>query len=66
MEVKALESKPIDRLLESKLKVINMGIQQFSDQLREEGQQVIQMAWRPPAGGNQEMLDIIDRLRDEK
>jgi hypothetical protein len=53
----------VDKIFYTKLKVINMGIEQFGLQLKSEGQDVLLMAWKPPAGGDMELLEILDRLR---
>jgi hypothetical protein len=49
-------------LLQSGLVVINVGIQDFGAALEAQGVQVIYVDWSPPAGGDQEMIDILDNL----
>lgn len=44
------------------LKVINIGISTFADDLRSQGVEVIHVDWRPPAGGDLEMVRILERL----
>jgi FdrA protein len=51
-----------EELLNQPLIVINVGLQQFSDNLRAQDVQVVQVDWVPPAGGDKEMLDLLDRL----
>lgn len=44
------------------LKVINIGIREFLVSLQDQGVEVVQVDWTPPAGGDSEMLEILDRL----
>ncbi|MHA2406854.1 MAG: fdrA domain protein [Candidatus Ranarchaeia archaeon] len=52
----------MSKLLDQKIKAINVGIQLFTDTLRLQGVQIIHVEWSPPAQGNQELLKILDRL----
>jgi hypothetical protein len=56
-----MESKP-DQLLSKTLVVINIGLGKFAKNLEEQGAEVIQVDWMPPAGGDQEMIDLLDDL----
>jgi len=49
-------------LLEEKLKVINMGIETFASALKNQGVSVIIVDWKPPAGGDKEMLKLLEKL----
>ena len=42
--------------------VINIGIERFAEDLRKDGVPVIQMDWRPPAGGNKRLINLLDSL----
>ncbi len=44
------------------LVVINVGVQDFGQALEQQGVQVVYVEWSPPAGGDQEMIDLLDRL----
>jgi FdrA protein len=48
------------------LQVINIGLQSFADDLRAQGVTVIQLEWRPPAGGNPRMAALLAALEDEE
>jgi hypothetical protein len=52
----------INRLFESHLVVINMGVDSFGANLKAQGVRVLQMSWRPPAGGNRELLALLEKL----
>lgn len=53
----------IPDLLKKDLKVINMGLKSFYDSLKTQGAIVIQMDWKPPAGGKKDLLEILKKLR---
>lgn len=47
-------------LLNKPLIVINVGVQNFADSLREQGVDITHIDWSPPAGGDEQMLDLLD------
>jgi len=55
-------NEKIDKLLKEPLVVINVGLKGFSDSLEEQGVDVVQVDWVPPAGGDKELMDILDKL----
>lgn len=55
-------SNKLKELLENGPKVINIGVQDFADSLQIQGLEVIQVNWIPPAGGDLEMIDLLDQL----
>ena len=54
------EQSPLTR----EVRVINIGLERFADDLRSLGVPVVQMDWRPPAGGEKKLIEILDRLTD--
>jgi hypothetical protein len=44
------------------LRVINIGLELFSEALTAQGVTVAQVAWAPPAQGDQELIDILADL----
>jgi hypothetical protein len=52
----------IQKLLSTPLVVINIGLNQFAKNLEEQKVEVIQIDWQPPAGGDKEMIDLLDQL----
>ena len=44
------------------LVVINLGLDGFARNLEAQGVEVIRVDWKPPAGGDQKMIDILDQL----
>ena len=41
---------------------INIGVQDFADSLKSLGVEVVHMNWSPPAGGDPDLIDLLDRL----
>lgn len=54
-------SKPND-LLEQTPVIINVGLEGFSEELQTRGVKVVHVDWRPPAGGDPELADLLSRL----
>jgi hypothetical protein len=52
----------IDDLLHRPIIVINLGLKKFAENLEEQQVEVVQVDWVPPAGGDQEMIDLLDQL----
>lgn len=46
-------------------RVINIGLASFADDLRSQGVQVVELDWRPPAGGNARLAALLDGMDDE-
>jgi FdrA protein len=43
--------------------VINVGVETFAASLAAQGVEVVQVAWRPPAGGNEKMAALLTRMK---
>ena len=52
----------ISKLLTEPVIVINLGLKSFTENLEKQGVEVVQIDWTPPAGGDQEMIDLLDDL----
>jgi FdrA protein len=48
------------------LQVINIGLESFADDLRSQGVAVVQLDWRPPAGGNARVAALLAALEDNE
>ena len=42
---------------------INVGLETFTESLAEQEAQVIQVDWRPPASGNEQLMGILERMK---
>jgi FdrA protein len=52
-------------LLRQPLAAINVGVTSFLESLADQGADAIHVDWRPPAGGNQKMMDILARMKSK-
>jgi len=52
----------IEELLREPLVVINLGLTGFAASLEKQEVEVIQVDWIPPAGGDEEMVDLLEKL----
>ena len=55
-------SDKIADLLNKPLIVINVGVQNFADSLLEQNVDTIHIDWSPPAGGDEQMMGLLDTL----
>ena len=53
----------LDVLRQQPLAAVNVGLESFYDSLVGQGAQAIQVAWRPPAGGNEKMMTLLTKLK---
>ena len=60
MEKRDMEK--IDRFLNNKVKVINLGIELFSNELTKQNIENIHVDWKPPAGGDEAILNLLRML----
>jgi hypothetical protein len=54
--------KAAGNLLGKKIRAINIGLPSFADDLEAQEVQVTRVDWKPPAGGDEEMLKLLDEL----
>jgi hypothetical protein len=52
----------VEELLQEELVIINIGLRGFTESLEQQEVEVVQVDWIPPAGGDQEMIDILEKL----
>jgi hypothetical protein len=57
-----MTKEKLTRLLQQPLDVVNIGLPGFADGLRSQGIQTLHVDWRPPAGGNMQLADLLSRL----
>jgi len=50
-------------VLHEPLSAINVGLESFAESLMAQGASVIQVDWRPPAGGDERLIAILERMR---
>jgi hypothetical protein len=54
-----------DSVLPETIRVINIGLASFAEDLRTAGVRVVDLDWRPPAGGNARLAALLADLDDE-
>ena len=52
----------VSELLDHGPVVINLGVKDFAESLVAQGVEVVHVEWTPPAGGDREMIDLLDQL----
>ncbi len=52
----------LDELLHEGIVVVNIGPRQFGDSVLDQGAEVVQVDWTPPAGGDTELAKLLDEL----
>jgi FdrA protein len=45
------------------LAAINVGVESFFDSLKAQGADAVQVDWRPPAGGNEALASILEKMK---
>ena len=53
---------PVNELLQRKIEVVNIGVEDFAETLQDQGVRVVHVSWSPPAGGDPEMMQILEKL----
>jgi FdrA protein len=55
---------PVDpRALQQPLAAINVGLESFTESLIAQNAAVLPVNWRPPAGGNEKLMGILERIK---
>ena len=52
----------LEELLQQGPIAINIGVYDFAETLQIQGVQVIHVIWTPPAGGDPELMELLDQL----
>ena len=53
---------PVNDIFGKQLKILNIGLEQFANDLISQGIPCIQLDWRPPAQGDPEAADLLSLL----
>jgi FdrA protein len=58
------EMKPVDLAsLQKPLAAINIGLESFAENLTAQGAPALQVDWRPPAGGNERLMALLEKMK---
>ena len=52
----------VNDLFKQELKVLNLGLKSFQNDLKSQDVTVVQVNWKPKAGGKKNMLDLLSKL----
>jgi hypothetical protein len=52
----------LEELLHQGPIAVNIGVADFAETLQVQGVQVVHVTWTPPAGGDPELMDLLDQL----
>ncbi len=56
---------PLDlAVLQAPFAAVNVGLESFADSLRSQGAAALHVDWRPPAGGNERLMAILERMKE--
>jgi len=55
--------QPIRYLFANELHIVNIGLHSFAEALHSTGAPVVEVDWKPPAGGDPELIALLDSLR---
>lgn len=58
----AAKSAAAQRFLAGELNAINLGLSSFAEDLAAQGVPVLHVEWQPPAGGDPELMALLDQL----
>jgi hypothetical protein len=53
--------KPVS-ILGKEIRAINVGLPSFADDLESQGVKVERVDWKPPAGGDERMMRLLEKL----
>ena len=57
-----MTDQSVDDLLTAPLRVINVGLEGLAESLEALEVPVVQVDWRPPAGGDPKLADLLSKL----
>jgi len=52
----------LDQLLATPVAAINIGVEDFAENLEAQDAEVVHVNWTPPAGGDPEIIAILDKI----
>lgn len=55
----------VNQLFQSRLNVANLGLEVFAAALRTQGTPCVHVEWKPAAGGNKQMMDLLSMLKNK-
>ncbi len=66
MKPDTVEGKPVDLdVLKKPLSAINVGLESFATNLVAQDVPTVHVDWRPPAGGNEQLMSILEKMKNK-
>lgn len=62
MENEVQGTQDVAELLREAPVALNLGLPGFAESLQAQGAEVLHIDWSPPAGGDQSMIDLLEKL----
>jgi len=62
MDNNSLQNKHDGPFFGERLVIANIGIRPFYEDMKKQMVTVFQVDWEPPAGGERELIDVLDKL----
>ncbi len=57
---------PVDlATLQKPLEAINVGLESFAENLKAQGTPTVHVEWKPPAGGNERLMSILEKMKQK-
>lgn len=56
----------VNDLFKKELRVVNMGLESFYDDLKKQDITAIHVQWKPSAGGDKKMSSLLNKLKGSK
>lgn len=53
----------VNELFKKDLKVINLGLESFYRDLKNQKVEVVQVDWKPSAGGNKKLASLLSKIK---
>jgi len=57
-----MSKSPTQKLIGTPVKVVNVGLEMFTNDLAQQGIDVVQVDWKPPAGGDPQLAKLLSKL----
>jgi FdrA protein len=54
--------RTLAELLRERPAFLNVGVREFAESVRAQGAKVVHVDWRPPAAGDAELAELLDKL----
>jgi FdrA protein len=51
------------QIIQKPVQAINVGLESFRASLVSQGANVVHVDWRPPAGGSEKLMSILERMK---